>query len=324
MPTRRSPAEAPYDELLEQRYLRGPIEWIEEDLRERNINHVAVFQAVLAMRDHMDDVDCRHEYRRRVTRSAVAALLAGVLLILTRGEQRADAIREIHSSSTKVALIGLHERQADQVVVEKKMTSIATTERGMPNTARTPLLIKRMVSKALKLAATNYRAEKPRARTQDMNNDRSSPPVPTADASNGSSIATLNRTTEHPFNMSICHSAAEETSFFVRDLAAQTAFRTMAFAIPKSGDSWYIRDLTGAEAARALTEMKPVRYVYNVDPTQHDVGFIAEAVPDLVATKDRTGLSSLDVIAILTQVVKDQQKTIDELKNRLDALEKKQ
>jgi len=85
-----------------------------------------------------------------------------------------------------------------------------------------------------------------------------------------------------------------------------------------------ITDLSSAEAACALTEMKPVKYVYKVDPTEHHVGFIAEDVPDLVATKDRKGLSPMDVVAVLTQVVKDQQRTIDDMKSRLDQLEKKQ
>ena len=51
------------------------------------------------------------------------------------------------------------------------------------------------------------------------------------------------------------------------------------------------------------------------------VGFIAEDVPDLVATTDRKGLSSMDIVAVLTSVVKDQQKTIDELKTRLDEMQ---
>jgi len=84
-----------------------------------------------------------------------------------------------------------------------------------------------------------------------------------------------------------------------------------------------IRDLDTNEAIEALNEMKPVTYAYKVDPTEHHVGFIAEDVPDLVATKDRKGLSAMDVVAVLTSVVKEQQKTIDELKTRLDQVEKK-
>ena len=55
-----------------------------------------------------------------------------------------------------------------------------------------------------------------------------------------------------------------------------------------------------------------------------DVGFIAEDVPDLVATNDHKHMSPTDVVAVLTKVVKDQQKTIEELSARLADLEKKE
>jgi len=50
------------------------------------------------------------------------------------------------------------------------------------------------------------------------------------------------------------------------------------------------------------------------------VGFIAEDVPDLVATEDRKGM---DVVAVLTKVVQDQQKTIEEFSRKVSALEQK-
>jgi hypothetical protein len=85
-----------------------------------------------------------------------------------------------------------------------------------------------------------------------------------------------------------------------------------------------ICDLDTAEAMAVLKEIQPVTYAYKVDPSEHHVGFIAEDVPALVATKDRKGLSPMDVVAVLTSVVKEQQKTIDELKIRLEQVEKKQ
>jgi hypothetical protein len=51
------------------------------------------------------------------------------------------------------------------------------------------------------------------------------------------------------------------------------------------------------------------------------VGFIAEDVPDLVATEDRKGMSAMDVVAVLTKVVQDQQQTIEELSRKVAALE---
>ena len=44
------------------------------------------------------------------------------------------------------------------------------------------------------------------------------------------------------------------------------------------------------------------------------VGFIAEDVPDLVATKDRKSLSPMDLTAVLTKVVQGQQGLLQELK----------
>jgi hypothetical protein len=82
-----------------------------------------------------------------------------------------------------------------------------------------------------------------------------------------------------------------------------------------------IVDLPAGDAMAALKELNPVTYSYKVDPAEHHVGFIAEDVPNLVATKDRKGVSPMDVVAVLTKVVQEQQTTIDELKARLAKLE---
>jgi len=42
------------------------------------------------------------------------------------------------------------------------------------------------------------------------------------------------------------------------------------------------------------------------------VGFIAEDVPEFVATSDRNGLESMDIVAVLTKVVQEQQKAMQE------------
>jgi hypothetical protein len=73
-----------------------------------------------------------------------------------------------------------------------------------------------------------------------------------------------------------------------------------------------------------------VKYNYKADKEENYLGFIAEDVPDLVAMKDRKGLSPMDVVAVLTKVVQEQQKsiseyqkTISELKERVGKLERK-
>jgi hypothetical protein len=85
-----------------------------------------------------------------------------------------------------------------------------------------------------------------------------------------------------------------------------------------------IRNLDATAATETLKNLQPVTYTYKVDPNEHHVGFIAEDVPDLVATPDRKSLSPMDIVAVLTKVVQDQQTTIDSLKSRLDQIEKKQ
>ena len=84
-----------------------------------------------------------------------------------------------------------------------------------------------------------------------------------------------------------------------------------------------IKDLSVDAAEQTLEKLNPVTFQYKVDPKEHHVGFIAEDVPDLVASKDRKGVSSMDVVAVLTKVVQQQQKTIAELKAKVEALEKK-
>lgn len=83
-----------------------------------------------------------------------------------------------------------------------------------------------------------------------------------------------------------------------------------------------IQSLTKDEAVKTLEGLNPVKFAYKADKEDKHVGFIAEDVPELVASKDRKGMSPMDVTAVLTKVVQEQQKTIAELKTRIEALEK--
>jgi len=75
-----------------------------------------------------------------------------------------------------------------------------------------------------------------------------------------------------------------------------------------------IRALRAEDAQAALSQLAPVRFNYRADAGEECLGFIAEDVPSLVATGDRKGLSPMDIVAVLTKVVQEQQKTIDELR----------
>jgi hypothetical protein len=83
-----------------------------------------------------------------------------------------------------------------------------------------------------------------------------------------------------------------------------------------------IAELSADEAECALENLKPIKYAYKSDPAEHHVGFVAEDVPDLVATGDRKGLSAMDIVAVLTKVVQEQQQTIEKLTRRVDELDR--
>ncbi len=83
-----------------------------------------------------------------------------------------------------------------------------------------------------------------------------------------------------------------------------------------------IEALPAEQALETLGGLSPVTFNYRTEQEESHVGFIAEDVPDLVASNDRKKMSSMDVVAVLTKVVQEQQKTIAELQRRLTELER--
>jgi Chaperone of endosialidase len=81
-----------------------------------------------------------------------------------------------------------------------------------------------------------------------------------------------------------------------------------------------IRSLDAAEATEALVGLQPVKFRYK-EQTKENLGFIAEDVPALVAMDGRKSLAPMDLIALLTKVVQEQQKTIDALGAEVAQLE---
>ena len=87
-----------------------------------------------------------------------------------------------------------------------------------------------------------------------------------------------------------------------------------------------IATLDADEALAALAHLTPVTYRYRADHVGHEqsrerrVGFVAEDVPDLVAHSERDRLSAMDIVAVLTRAVQQQQKMISDLTERLRAL----
>jgi len=84
-----------------------------------------------------------------------------------------------------------------------------------------------------------------------------------------------------------------------------------------------IQEITSIEALKTLKGLQPVKYNFKKDPSKDlTVGFIAEDVPDLVATKEKKALSPLEIVAVLTKVVQEQQALVAKLSERITELEK--
>jgi hypothetical protein len=79
--------------------------------------------------------------------------------------------------------------------------------------------------------------------------------------------------------------------------------------------------LSGQEAMATLQGLNAVKYNYKADSQKEQrIGFIAEEVPDLVANSERDRLSPMDLIAVLTKAVQEQQRTITELASEMNTL----
>jgi len=79
-----------------------------------------------------------------------------------------------------------------------------------------------------------------------------------------------------------------------------------------------IEILSSGDAVAAVMALQPVSFNYKAEQGEDYVGFIADDVPDLVASSDRKSLSTMDVVAALTKVVQEQQRRIDELEVKIE------
>jgi hypothetical protein len=80
-----------------------------------------------------------------------------------------------------------------------------------------------------------------------------------------------------------------------------------------------ILDLQADAAAQTLASLKPVTFNYKTDTAWQHVGFVAEDVPELVASPDRKGLSPMDIVAVLTKVVQEQRDHMAQQDQKLEA-----
>ena len=69
-------------------------------------------------------------------------------------------------------------------------------------------------------------------------------------------------------------------------------------------------------------ELDPVKFSYKADQDRvPHIGFIAEDVPDALATPDKKGLGLTDIVAVLTKVLQQQHKALSVLEKKVKAME---
>jgi hypothetical protein len=132
----------------------------------------------------------------------------------------------------------------------------------------------------------------------------------------GAAMGVGNLAPAHPFVVGTPGNASNGNGAHVTAGGTWTNGSSRAF---KTG----IEELDAEDAREAVAALKPVRYHYKAEPAEEYVGFIAEDVPELVAqtSTERKYLSPMDIVAALTKVVQEQQKTIEELSRKVEALE---
>jgi Chaperone of endosialidase len=83
-----------------------------------------------------------------------------------------------------------------------------------------------------------------------------------------------------------------------------------------------ISSLSGEDALHAVEQLRPVHYKFRHDGEKtHRMGFIAEEVPELVASQDRKTVSPMDLIAVLTAALREQLAVTKSLVERVSRLE---
>jgi hypothetical protein len=81
-----------------------------------------------------------------------------------------------------------------------------------------------------------------------------------------------------------------------------------------------IDQLKPEKAIEILQHLNPVEFSYKATPLDRHTGFISEEVPESLTAKERKAVSPMDIVAVLTKVVQEQQKVVQELKSENDGL----
>ena len=130
----------------------------------------------------------------------------------------------------------------------------------------------------------------------------------------------------HVTNVALFNEASKtRMNLFVKDLIATGTVSEGSSRKTKKNIAY----VSGEEAMETLNGLNPVKFKYKADNGgEEHLGFIAEDVPELVSVQDRKHLKTMDITAVLTKVVKEQQlmlkaqqKTISQLLDRVNKIE---
>lgn len=97
--------------------------------------------------------------------------------------------------------------------------------------------------------------------------------------------------------------------------------------VPTKAKNVVSSKITTAQATDVLNDLTPMLYRYSDTEdgktyvSRSKIGFNPSELPELVTAPDGKGYRPLDIIALLTRVVQEQQATIDDLQSRLEAVE---
>ena len=108
---------------------------------------------------------------------------------------------------------------------------------------------------------------------------------------------------------------------YMLDVAGPIRVQTTVYSSSKTLKD-NITDLKSSEALEALKVFNPVKFNYKTDLATRHIGFIAEDVPNLVAQKNRDAIDPMDIIAVLTKVVQEQQRTMQEQQDMVEQQQK--
>jgi hypothetical protein len=83
----------------------------------------------------------------------------------------------------------------------------------------------------------------------------------------------------------------------------------------------HITSISTKEAMETLNGLNPIKFKYKADDSKEEqLGFIAEDVPELVATKDHKRLNAMDLTAVLVKVVQEQQRMIQKQQEAIEKM----